>query len=295
MKRERPGGAFLVSLALHLLFGAALLWVLSIPAPLRQWLTSQKVAAPAGERVNFFRVPGGSQPAAVHAGGNGRPRAVGGAPLAPTALVAPTSVPTNALVLKPGAAAVVEAGTGPIVSAGGAGPGIMPMLHDPRIWLPPGMVVVTPLTDSSRFDSAFHEALGHLQDSLAHGVASRAVAGIFSAGGKKYGLDSANIYIADYKIPAALLALLPIRPTGSASQELTVAGRQIAEVNYQAARALDAEDFHAAVKRIRQRKEREKRAHEAALGKTTTASAPAPPPEPLRKPPQKDPIALQTP
>ena len=295
MKRERSGGAFLVSVALHVVFGAALLWVLSLPAPLRQWLTWQKVTAPAGERVSFFRVPGGSEPAAVHAGGNGRQETVAGAPLAPITLVAPTGVPTNPLITKPGAAAVTEAGTGPIVSAGGAGPGIMPMMRDPRIWLPPGAVVVAPRNDSSRFDSAFHEALGHLQDSVAHGSASRAASGIFSAGGKKYGLDSANIYIADYKIPAALLALLPIRPTGSASQELTVAGRQIAEVNYQSARALDAEDFHTAVKRIRQRKEREKRAHEAALGTTTTASAPAPPPEPLRKPPQKDPIALQTP
>ena len=293
MKRERSAGAFLVSIALHAVFGAALLWVLSIPYPLTQWLTWPKTAAARGERVSFFRAPGTARPAVVHAGGNGR--AAAGAAIAPATLVAPTGVPTTAIVVKPGAP-VQEAGTGPVVSAGGAGPGIMPMMRDPRIWLPPGVVIVAPLDDTARFDSAFHEVLGHLVDSVAHGSAARAAAGIFSAGGKKYGLDSANIYIADYKIPAALLALLPIHPTGSVSQEQTVAGRQIAEINYQAGRALDAEDFRTAVKRIRQRKEREKRAKEAlALGQATGVRAPPPPPEPVRKPPKKDPIALQTP
>ncbi len=149
---------------------------------------------------------------------------------------------------------------------------------------------VAPLSDSARFDSAFHESVTHLQD-LAKKQAG-ALNGVFSAGGKKYGLDSNNIYIADYKIPAALLALLPIHPSGPASQEYTTSGRQIADVNYQAGRALDAEDFKTAVKRIRQRKEREKRDKEIAAGKTPTTAVDAPVETPVHKKPMVDPIAL---
>lgn len=287
MKRERQAGPFAVSVLLHIVLGAGILWVLSIPMPLEQWLNQHRTP-PVQEGVRFFRTtPAGNTP--VHSGGNGR--TVVGAPPAPRQLVAPVTIPTELPPTKPGAAQ--EAGTGPIVSAGGAGPGIMPMMHDPRLWLPPGAVIVAPLSDSARFDSAFHETMGHLQDSALKRAG--ALSGIFSAGGKKYGLDSQNIYIADYKIPAALLALIPIHPTSSPSQEATMFGRQLADVNYQTGRALDAEDFHDAVKRIRLRKEREKRQKEIAAGKVpSVVEAPLEAPPPVRKP-QTDPIALQTP
>ena len=134
--------------------------------------------------------------------------------------------------------------------------------------------------------------MAHLQDLAKKQAGS--LNGVFTAGGKKYGVDSNNIYIADYKIPAALLALLPIHPSGPASQEYTTAGRQMAEVNYQAGRALDAEDFKTAVKRIRQRKEREKREKDIAAGRTPSAVE-APVETPVRKTPIVDPIALQPP
>jgi hypothetical protein len=287
MRRERQAAPFAISVVLHIVLGAGILWVLSIPMPLEQWLNQHR-ARPVQEGVRFFQTtPSGN--ATVHSGGNGR--TVVGAPPAPKQLVAPVTIPTTLPPTKPGA--LQESGTGPIVSAGGAGPGIMPMLHDPRLWLPPGAVIVAPLSDSARFDSAFHETLGHLQDSVGHHAG--ALSGIFSAGGKKYGLDSQNIYIADYKIPAALLALLPIHPTSSPSQEANMFGRQVAEVNYQTGRALDAEDFHDAVKRIRMRKEREKRQKEIAAGKIpSVVDAPLEAPAPVRKP-QVDPIALQSP
>ena len=158
-------------------------------------------------------------------------------------------------------------------------------------------MIVAPLSDSQRFDSTFHEALAHLRDSLQKGSAAKALSGVFSAGGKKYGVDSANIYIADYKIPAALLARAadPTAPAGRRPSRRCSPARR-AEINYQAGRALDAEDFRTAVRRIRQRKERERRAKDAAAGKAPSKDqAPVDPPEPTRKPPQPDPIALQSP
>ena len=292
MKRERSTGAIAASIALHVVLLGLLMWVLSLPMPLRQWLTEHQPVAPTAEGVSYSQLPGGA--VKVHAGGNGKPQS--GAPMAARELVAPVNVPSGVPVTRPGTPAVEEAGTGPVVSAGGAGPGIMPMMRDPRVWLPPGAVILVPLSDSQRFDSTFHEALAHLQDTLQKGSAAKALNGIFTAGGKKYGLDSANIYIADFKIPAALLAVLPIRPTGMATPEQQALYRQTSEINYQAGRALDAEDFRTAVRRIRQRKERERRLKDAAAGKTPPKDQlPLDPPERARKPVRPDPIALQSP
>jgi hypothetical protein len=287
-EKERDA-AWFASAALHIVLGLAILWVLSLPMPLEQWLVQHHVG-PQQESIRYIATAQQTT-AAPHAGGNGRTQK---GPVPPPAkLVAPITIPVGVPDTKPGAKPVPEAATGPVISAGGAGPGIMPMLTDARIWLPPGAVNVAPLSDSARFDSAFHESVQHLQD-LAKKQAG-AINGVFSAGGKKYGLDSNNIYIADYKIPAALLALLPIHPSGPASQEYTTSGRQIADVNYQAGRALDAEDFKTAVKRIRQRKEREKRDKEIAAGKTPTTAVDAPVETPVHKKPMVDPIALTPP
>ena len=64
-----------------------------------------------------------------------------------------------------------------------------------------------------------------------------------------------------------------------------------------ASRALDAEDFKTAIKRIRQRKEAEKRAREVAALKGASGVIVT---VPMERPPEKkvartDPIALQTP
>ena len=293
MKREPQGGSLLLSAALHVVFGAMLIWVLSLPLPFEQWLTSKKSAAPASERVGFFSVPNGGANRTVHAGGNGRPRR--GALNVPQDLVAPIGIPGPLPVTKAGAPAVPESGTGPVVSAGGAGPGNMPELHDPRIWIPPGAVIFTPLPDNAALldTNVMHRSLAHLRDSLIKKQAD-ALSTVFEAGGKKYGVDGQNIYIADYKIPAALLGLLPIRPTGYATPEQAYRTRQSAEINYQAGRALDAEDFHTAVKRIRQRKERE---HELKLYAEGKGPAPAPIATETHEHREirQDPIALQSP
>jgi hypothetical protein len=293
MKTERSAGAFLLSLVLHVVLGAALIWVISLPAPLRQWLTEHQPPRPRAEGVSFFQLPGAN--AKFHPGGNGRP--MRGAPQAPKELVAPLTIPTELPPTKPGAAAVQEEGTGPVVSAGGAGPGIMPQMHDPRIWLPPGAVVIAPKPENVRLDSALHASLMVFTDSVNKArVANGSLPATFTAGGKKYGMDSANVYIADFKIPTALMALLPIHGTGYATADQSALSRQVYEINYQAGQALGAEDFRTAVKRIRERKEREKRARDAAQGKPGSAVlAAAPDPPPKHHEPRVDPIALQTP
>jgi len=77
--------------------------------------------------------------------------------------------------------------------------------------------------------------------------------------GKKFGLDAKNIYIAGLKIPAAVLALLPI-PAGHIDQNraynhlMDLRG----DIMYAAQRAQNMEEFKTMIREMRERKERER-------------------------------------
>jgi hypothetical protein len=77
--------------------------------------------------------------------------------------------------------------------------------------------------------------------------------------GKKFGLDSKNIYIAGLKIPAAVLALLPI-PAGNIDQNRAYNHFMDlrADLLYAAQRAQTLEEFKQVIREIRERKERER-------------------------------------
>jgi hypothetical protein len=77
--------------------------------------------------------------------------------------------------------------------------------------------------------------------------------------GKKFGLDSKNIYIAGLKIPAAVLALLPI-PAGNIDQNRAYNHfmNMRADLLYAAQRAQTLEEFKEVIREIRQRKQRER-------------------------------------
>jgi hypothetical protein len=77
--------------------------------------------------------------------------------------------------------------------------------------------------------------------------------------GTKFGLDSRNIYIAGLKIPAAVLALLPIPSGGNQQRALDHNGEWIAEDLRRAAqRATTLDEFKQAVRELRERKKYEK-------------------------------------
>jgi hypothetical protein len=77
--------------------------------------------------------------------------------------------------------------------------------------------------------------------------------------GKKFGLDSKNIYIAGLKIPAAVLALLPI-PAGNIDQNRAYSHLMDlrADLLYAARRAETMEEFKKVIREIRIRKEKER-------------------------------------
>ena len=54
---RRFDGSFLVSIALHIVVGAALVLVLSIPNPIRQWLTMNHSEPPKAEHITYIAAP----------------------------------------------------------------------------------------------------------------------------------------------------------------------------------------------------------------------------------------------
>jgi hypothetical protein len=92
--------------------------------------------------------------------------------------------------------------------------------------------------------------------------------------GSKFGLDGKNIYIAGLKIPAAVLALLPIPATGNQQTALDHNGQWIAEDLRRAAqRATTIDDFKRAVRELHAEKKRQRDLDRAQHEQPDSASA----------------------
>jgi hypothetical protein len=263
MKVRRPSGSVVISVALHLVLGAALLWVLSIPYPFQSWLTRQKTESMPVERISFLAVPNHGTNTPGQSGGDNRPITQKRTPTRP--LTAPPSVPTALPPAPPRstAPAAPSGGTGPVVGNGSeAREGITPSYSDPRLWLPPGPVVSAPKSTAERLDSALASSIRAHEDSMAElaGPPQRAPGDwTFNKNGKKYGIDSRKIYLGKFSIPTAILALLPLNAGGNPTEiaQERALNYQRKDIMYQAQRAMNEEEFREAVKRIRERKQRE--------------------------------------
>jgi hypothetical protein len=268
--QRRPSGSLLVSIALHIVLGAALLWVLSIPVPFKQWYERYRPTIPE-EHITYVvpraPAPTATAPTPGRSGGNGRPMTRHEAP--PPPLTAPTRIPSTIPPAPPAGQNKQEPGTGPVIGKGGATAGVTPSFGDPRLWLPPGAQSFPPKSPTERLDSALASRIEAHRDSMA---AIAAAAGkkpgdwTFEKNGKKYGIDQNKIYIGDHSIPTAILALLPLNSGTNPieNQRERALNFQRNEIMEQAQRGMNEAEFRDAVKKIRERKERE---HQAALKK----------------------------
>jgi hypothetical protein len=141
-------------------------------------------------------------------------------------------------------------------------------LADGRLWVRP--LPLPPKELAQRLskshvelvDSAVTAIVQGYLDSIANDPASRAQ-GLPSwtkeIAGKKYGIDSKSIYIAGLKIPAAVLALLPI-PAGNIDQNRAYSHLMDlrSDLQYAAQRAANLEEFKVMIREMRLRKERER-------------------------------------
>ena len=145
---------------------------------------------------------------------------------------------------------------------------IGPGLAEGRLWVRPLPLPPRDLAQrlsqsrAELVDSAVSAIVQAYLDSIANDPASKNV-GLPSwtteVAGKKFGIDSKNIYIAGLKIPAAVLALLPI--SGGNIDQNRAYNRLMdlrADLLYAAQRAQTLEEFKQVIREIRLRKERER-------------------------------------
>jgi hypothetical protein len=146
---------------------------------------------------------------------------------------------------------------------------IRPGLADGRLWVRP--LPLPPKELASRLrpghvqlvDSAVNAIVQAYLDSIAAEPASRGQAlpsWTKDVAGKKFGIDSKNIYIAGLKIPAAVLALLPISGGGNIDQNRAYNHLMDmrADLQYAAQRAQNLDEFKEMIREMRIRKEQER-------------------------------------
>jgi hypothetical protein len=262
----RPSGSLLVSIALHIVLGAGLVWVLGIPYEFHNWLFPTPPKEKPAEQISYVALPSSGN-AAGNATRGGRPAAT---PLRAPPIVAPRTVPTAVPRAAPGAQPAQPTGGAGGEGQGGKGlrEGITPSFEDPRVWLPPGDVQETPKSPAARLDSALASTLRTHQDSMNAIAATQGREPgdwTFEKGGKKWGMDRNKIYIGDHSIPTAILALLPLNSGSNPikNRQERALNAQRLEIQEQAQRAMNEEEFREAVKKIRERKEREHEAEQA--------------------------------
>jgi hypothetical protein len=145
---------------------------------------------------------------------------------------------------------------------------IGPGLADGRLWVRPLPLPPKELAERLRpghvqlVDSAVTAIVQAYLDSIASDPGARAQtlpSWTKEIAGKKFGIDSKNIYIAGLKIPAAVLALLPI-PAGNVDQNRAYNHLMDlrADLQYAAQRSENLDEFKSMIRDMRLRKERER-------------------------------------
>ncbi len=258
--KQRSTGSLAVSIGLHAILVGALFSTV-FRYPLGQ-LMGIREPEPQRERLQFIEVE--RQPT-ENSGG----RSSGPVPLAaPARLVAPPVIPTQlpvpalALDITPARAAGGE-GDGFGVTGSGLATGLVPRQPDSRIRLAsPDVAYRMPRGVAEDVDSIIDIAIGITIDSLEiYRRAGKVPEWIKrTAGGGEWGLTPTYIALGKLKIPTALLALLPLNiGPGRSPIDLRTAAYIRRDVLENGQRAISEDEFKAAVKRIRQRKERERK------------------------------------
>ncbi|HEY4218187.1 MAG TPA: hypothetical protein VGM67_13670 [Gemmatimonadaceae bacterium] len=277
--REAGKGSIVISLAAHVVL-IALIASITFRYPLSAFF---KEKTPLRESIQYVQV----QPKPAQTAGNGIAAKANKKKVEKPApqIVAPTSVPTELPpTAPPTSMAGADSGTGIGNGTGaavGIAAGLSPSLPDPRIELRPNTLRI-PLSNAERNDSAVKAIIGAYREAEIAAAESRGRSPrdwTIERNGGKYGLDSQYIYLGKFKLPSAILAALPLNRGG-------VDGTRIRENReadfirddiYSHAQGMSEEDFNAAIKRIRERKDREiKETKEADDAKKAAAGKPTP-------------------
>ena len=273
--RRREPGPLLISIAVHVVVAFAILNAAfhydfsgdrteRAPTATPEKITYTSMAAPGGAmggRDSAGPPPKATQPS--------------------RALIAPLTVPTG--IAPPPAPSAGNPGG---VSGGrgqtsiSATTGVVPGDPDPRLSTDIHEFLPAPKTHAERVDSAVRASIYAYNDSVAkaHAMAGRAPGDWTYEGknGQKWGIDGSKIYLGKFAIPSAVLAALPIRIQGNPGE--TIADRLVTtrrgDLLLHADAQLHDEEFKSAVKRIRERKDKEREEKRAANADKPAATTP---------------------
>lgn len=249
-----------VSVVLHIVLTAVLAQII-FKYPIGQ-IAGLRRPDTVRETIHYIQVV---QPSGGSSGG-ARPDAASRT-AAPAPLQAPAEVPATIPVPAPSDSSRSQAagGTGAGDRGDGIGPatGVAPTQPDARIALSPRGIGRVERSTVEQVDSIVQLVVGIVRDSLAIAEAQRKPGDWTKTdkNGRVWGWDpQGNIRLGKFTIPGALLALLPLNSSGPMSpieqRSLAYIRRDIME---NAQRSINEDEFRAAVKRIRERKERERR------------------------------------
>ena len=267
--RRRTAGSLAASLAIHAVV-ITLLAMMVFRYPLGQLIGIREPEA-VTEHVQYVKV----RPQPTETSGGGRPRKRSEPEGAAAPLQAPVAVPTEPPpVVAPDssrARAAGGTGTGFGVSGSPLATGIEPRQPDRRIALETGPMERAPHTVAQDVDSIVSVVIGIVNDSIAIANGQRKPGDWTYKGkdGSTWGWDQKGIRLGKYTIPQALLALLPLNVSSNMSPIETRSAAYIRrDVLENAQRSVSEDEFKAAIKRIRERKEREKRQKMIVEGKS---------------------------
>jgi len=256
---RRSPGALLASIAVHVVVAALIL-----NAAFHYDFSHGNTAiysAPRREHVTFIN----AAPAGGVTGGTDSASMPARAKTPTPGLVAPLRVPTAVapVSVTGGREGGAEGGRG-ISREADAAAGVVPRLPDPRLTNDPHAFLPLPKTHAERVDSAVRAAIYAYNDSVARAAGLKGKEPgdwTFEKNGQKWGIDGNKIYLGKFAIPSAVLAALPIHIQGNPGEGLSdrLAPSRRADLMLHAESQFHDDEFNAAVKRIRERKDRERR------------------------------------
>jgi len=260
-KQQDKKGSIVTSLIVHVI-AIVLIASITFRYPIAA-LFGEKDKVPT-ERIQYVRVAPRTAPARAGDGAPGKTAPKKAEKPAP--LLAPSVIPSALPPIPPASVSVgpiSATGTGTGGTPGGIATGIEPSLPDSRIELKPNMLRL-PLSLSQKNDSAVKAIYLTYREAEIEAAANKGRSPrdwTFEKGGQKYGLDSSWIYLGKFKLPSAILAALPFN-TGGVDGRRIIDNRNADWIRndiFMHAQGMSEDDFRAAVKRIRERKDREKR------------------------------------
>lgn len=273
-KEPRDRKSWAISIALHTIFVIAISGMAIVP--ILNMVREARSVQP--ERVMYLQTPdpkppkvvrdstpkpAAKQPATTPKRNDETPPALPPATTAapPVAVIPPTETPVT--IAPPRAAGGGDTTDKRIVGRDLL-PGLSPGPKDSRLLgMGDGRAADGPLSPHrNTTDSITHVWIRQFWDSVAHAqnlAMRKPPSWTMGSGDKKVGVDPMWIYFGKFKIPTALLALIPINVQGNPTvyeRNRTLVSMQ-REIEYQAMRSDNSKEFEEAVKELRARKEAE--------------------------------------